>query len=163
MATEKTPKAGQGNPQVQKIEKRWGKQLTEAGWTAIPSVLLSHQHRLGLDPLNLNIILQIIKHWWEPGNPPFPSKTSIAKAIGIDVSTVRKRLRAMEKAGLLVRVERWDPHGGQKTNAYTFAGLIKKATPHAREELTERAARKKAKAAKAKPGAKLTVIQGEKS
>jgi hypothetical protein len=64
------PKAEQN---LRTIEERWTKALTDAGWTAIPQVFLTHQRRLGLDPLDLNILLQLAKHWWDPGNPPFPS------------------------------------------------------------------------------------------
>ena len=40
---------------------------------------------------------------------------------------------------------RWNvtEHKGQKSNAYDFGGLIKEATPYAKESLREREARRK--------------------
>ncbi len=39
----------------------------DAGWTAIPSIILDKQHALGLDPIDVNILLQLAKHWWFNG------------------------------------------------------------------------------------------------
>ena len=55
-------------------ERKWGRQLMKAGWVAFPTTILEKQRALGLDALDINIILQIAKHWWETENPPFPSK-----------------------------------------------------------------------------------------
>ena len=159
MAAKKTKKPETLADSVRKIEKRWGRELTEAGWTAVPFVLLSHQRRLGLSPLDLNIILQIAKHWWEADSAPFPSKRSIAEAIGVHESTVRKHVKGLEDAGLIQRSVRRNAYGGQKSNAYQLGGLIKKAKPLAREVLNERERRKNANRRQAKP--RLTLIEGE--
>lgn len=149
--------AGARLKEVRRIEERWGKPLTDAGWTPIPSTFLIYQRRLGLDALDLNIIAQIAKHWWEPGKLPFPSKKSIADAIGVEPRTVQRRITKMVKAGLLTRLERKDGHGGNKTNEYGFDGLRQKAEPYANELLKERAERKRVKSERerAKPGLRL--------
>jgi hypothetical protein len=52
----------------------------------------------------------------------------------------------MEKDGLIRRRYRNDPVKGQKTNEYLFDGLIKEATPYAKELIQERTQRNKASA-----------------
>lgn len=125
------------------IEKRWGKALADVGWTAIPNIVLEKQKDLGLKPTDINVILQIAKHWWEAGSQPWPSVASIAKCIGVETRTVQRSLKKLEDAGLLERVPRYYAQGGQKSNAYTFNGLIEKATPFAEEELETRKKRKR--------------------
>jgi DNA-binding transcriptional regulator YhcF (GntR family) len=128
---------------LSRSEGKWTKQLLAPGFTVIPSILLEKQKALGLDPLDVNIILQLAKHWWEAENPPFPGKKSIADSIGIDPRTVQRRIAAMEKAGFIQRVVRKGTDGAQKSNAYTFEGLIKAATPYALETMQVREDRKK--------------------
>jgi hypothetical protein len=140
---------------VRKIEKRWGKALTAAGWTAVPSVLLKYQKQLGLEPLDMNILLQLAKHWWDAGNPPFPSKASIAGSIGVRPRSVQRRIAKMEKVGLIQRLERRRSDGMSQSNAYTFDGLIAKATTYAEQELATRGIRKKAKSGSGKPQLKV--------
>ena len=146
---------------TRKIEKRWGPALTASGWTAIPNVIFRRQNAFGLSPLDLNIILQLAAYWWEPGNLPRPSKSTIAMAIGVTPRTVQKRIAAMEAAGFLKRVERRTSRNGSAPNQYDFAGLIAAAQPFALEELQEIARRKKEKAEKqARKRPRLSVVKG---
>ena len=150
------PKAVRPKPvELRRNERKWTRPLMEAGWTAWPSILLERQHELGLDPLDVNILLQLAKHWWEADNPPYPSKRSIAAAIGVNPRTVQRRIERMEKVGLVHRRERRDPYGGTKTNAYLFDGLIKRATPYARQKLREIEERRKAKRTPRRRGLRL--------
>lgn len=151
----KPNKVAEGTRDVRKIEKRWGKSLTAAGWTAVPSVLLKYQKQLGLEPLDLNILLQLAKHWWEAGNLPFPSKASIAGSIGVKPRSVQRRIAKMEKVGLIHRIERRKADGTSQSNAYTFEGLIERATTYAEHELAAREVKKKAKSRAGKPQLKV--------
>ena len=94
-----------------------------AGWTAIPSILLEKQHALSLTPTDLVIIFQLAKYWWYAEEPPFPSKESIAVAIGIKPRQVQRRIAEMERLGYLKRTKRPGPYG---TNTYQFDGLVEK-------------------------------------
>lgn len=114
-------------------EKKWTPALMKSGWTVLPSIILEKQAALGLDPVDINIILQIAKHWWHSDNLPFPSKKSIADSIGRSEDTVRRHIAAMEKVGFIKREKRFDGKGGQKSNIYTFEGLIEAAKPFAKE------------------------------
>jgi hypothetical protein len=123
---------------LRQIELKWTPTLVQAGWTAFPSVLLERQQALGLDALDINILLHLIRHWWYADNLPHPSKKTIAKCIGIDESTVRRRIASMEQDGLIARTPRRDAAYGQQTNSYDLAGLIKALTPYAEEAIRVR-------------------------
>src|SRR5262249_14240099 len=115
-----------------RLERRWGQELIQAGWLGLPSVFLQRQNAFQLDPLDLNIGLQIADHWWEPDNHPYPSKRSLAERIGVDARTIQRRIARMEHDGLIERVPRRSAHGGNKTNIYRLTPLIEKAKPFAR-------------------------------
>jgi DNA-binding transcriptional regulator YhcF (GntR family) len=125
--------------QLKLLERRWTAVLVKAGWTALPSIVLEKQAALGLKPIDVNILMQIAKHWWGTESaPPFPSIDSIAATIGVAARTVQRHISAMEKAKLIERNPRYYALGGQKSNAYTFKGLIEQCQPFAEEALTER-------------------------
>lgn len=119
-------------------EQKWSKPLMDAGWTAIPVVIFERQRALGLDALDVNIVLHLAGFWWTPDNKPHPSKTRIADAIGVTARTVQRRIAMLEKAGYIHRQERRITGGASKTNIYHFDGLIKAALPLAHEKLNER-------------------------
>ena len=115
----------------------------DAGWTVLPSIILEKQHALGLDPIDVNILMQLAKHWWFNENLPHPSKTTLAECMNVNPSTVRRRIARMEKDGFIRRVKRYDAkHGGQTSNAYEFDGLITAATPFAVEFINTREERR---------------------
>lgn len=117
-------------------EKKWTKPLMDAGWTVFPSVILERQQALGLDAIDVNILLHLVRHWWYSENLPHPSKETIASCMGVSRSTIQKRIARMEKDGLIKRVARYDKgRGGQQTNFYKFEGLIEAATPFAKEAI----------------------------
>jgi DNA-binding transcriptional regulator YhcF (GntR family) len=132
------PAVAERASQLRQNEAKWTRIMMDAGWTAIPSIILEHQKALGLDPLDLNILLQLAKHWWQANNPPHPSKRRIAEAIGIDPRTVQRRITRLENVGLIRREARRGKYGGTSTNAYHFDGLIAKATPYARKAIEQR-------------------------
>jgi len=137
----------------------------DLGWTAFPSLLLEKQPALGIDSLDLNILLQLIKHWWKKDDLPYPSKDTIAELVGVNPSTIRKRIKRMEDEGLISRISRHDKNMGQLSNFYSFDGLIEKLQPHAKEALAlrkkqeeEKTALRRRKNPNAKP--KLEIVTG---
>jgi DNA-binding transcriptional MocR family regulator len=119
---------------LRRNEEKWSSALMDAGWTVVPSIILEKQHALGLDAVDVNILLQLARYWWYSDNPPHPSKASIAECIGVDRSTVRRHVARMEGDGFIRREPRFNKKfGGQETNTYHFDGLIKAATPHAKD------------------------------
>jgi DNA-binding MarR family transcriptional regulator len=124
---------------LRRNEQKWTKPLMDAGWTVLPSVILERQRALDLDAVDVNILLQLARHWWYSDNPPHPGKASIAECMGVHVSTVQRRIAKMEAAGYLRRQASFnDATGRQETNRYYFTGLIESATPLAQEVLAER-------------------------
>ncbi|WP_338446183.1 helix-turn-helix domain-containing protein [Pelagerythrobacter marensis] len=130
------------------LEQKWSRELIEAGWTVLPAALIEHQRALGLDALDINIILHLANRWWTADNRPMPSKNSIAEAMHIDPSTVRRRIQRMEAAGFVRREERRVSKVGSKTNIYHLDGLIENLKPFAadmvmkkKERMAEREAR----------------------
>ncbi|MEG7524910.1 MAG: hypothetical protein M3H12_17750, partial [Chromatiales bacterium] len=100
------------------LEHKWGKQTLEVeGWTAIPNILLERQQVLGIDAVKLNILLVLLKHWWEKPKMPYPSKTTIGEIVDRDKSTVQKHIKQMEENGLLNRKKRFQSAGGQTSQA----------------------------------------------
>ena len=135
-------------------EKKWSKPLWSAGWTGIPSIIIEKQEALGLDALDVNIILHLCQYWWRKENLPHPSVGTIAKALQVQPRTVQKRIKALQTLGLMERHERRNSHGGNMTNEYSFDGLIKAARPFAEEklkQLADAAEAKKARVARKKP------------
>lgn len=129
--------------------EKWTNELMAPGWVAFPTVILERQQALGLDPVDVNILLQIAKHWWYKETLPFPSKKALAECIGRTESTVRRHIAEMEKGGLIKRKKRISSkHGGQTSNEYSFDGLIKAATPFAIESIQEKEKRRKEDAAR---------------
>jgi DNA-binding transcriptional ArsR family regulator len=143
-------------------EKKWTKPLWAAGWSGIPNIIIERQKALGLDPIDMNIILHLTQYWWRADNPPSPSVKTIADALGLGVRTIQKRITALEAADLIERVERREGKFGSQTNQYKLDGLITAATPFAEEKLVEIDAKRKlreARLASKKP--KLKLVKSE--
>lgn len=142
-------------------EKKWSKELMDAGWTVIPNVLLERQKALGLDAFDINIIMHLAAYWWTPEGKPFPSKTTMADAMNVDPRSVQRRIAKMEKLGFIRREQRRVTGVGSKTNVYHLDGLIAMAKPYAQEMVEDRKKKKedreKMRAKKGKP--KLTLVK----
>ena len=135
------------------IKQRWGNTVIEAGngWTAIPNFLLERQQALRIDPVQLNILLVLMKYWWNRGEEPYPSKKTIAEIVNRDRDTVRKHLKDLEDKGLIERIERYKPvsdGGGQTSNEYSLEGLIKKLSELADTEVKEQKQQEETRAMK---------------
>lgn len=148
------------SPTSSEIDKKWTKDLTAAGWTAIPNVLFERQSALGLDALDVCIVLHLSGYWWKADSDPYPSKATLAKAIGCSPRTVQRRIAAMEKAGFIKRTVKTSRHGGHQSNFYSLEGLIEAAKPYAKEHVAirkQRQAEREARAGRKKAG--LTLVK----
>lgn len=105
-------------------ETKWGKPVIRYGFTIAPSLLMQAQRRLGLSPLQFNIILHLMDFWWEAGRKPFPSKKEIAERMDIHPRTVQKNIKAMQDQGLVKRIPRITAAGDPGTNFYDLSGLV---------------------------------------
>ena len=98
----------------------------EQGYSIVPTILLWGQAKLQLDPNELNVLLQLISHWWFEGSDPHPSKDRIAERMGKHPRTVQLYLTALEKKGFIKRISRFRHNKGQAANGYDLSGLIAK-------------------------------------
>lgn len=131
-----TTTQAKGNADLRTNEKKWSKPLMDAGWTALPSVIIENQRQLDLTPLDLNIILYLASKWWTAEGKPFPSKNTMAKAMNVHPRTIQKHIASLEAANYVHREER-RMETGSKTNIYHLDGLIKAAKPFADEKVAE--------------------------
>jgi len=130
--------AKKAKPQADSITDKWGKASKDSGWTAVPNILIYRQKTLGIDSLDLNILLHLLTYWWQDEKKPHPSKKTLANAIGVTPGTVQKRIRAMEAGGLIKRIQRRKENDRSDTNEYDLSPLRDALLPHAEEELRER-------------------------
>lgn len=142
------------------IAARWGKTNTDAGWTALPSVLFQRQQALRLDALDLNIILHLAGRWWDADKSPHPTVQTLAVAIGKTERTIQRRIKELESWGYIKRVAR--SRGGRSiANEYDLSGLVKACEPFAAEQIQEREQRKRealARSTRKKP-VSLSLVQ----
>lgn len=123
------------------IAERWGKDLTAAGWTAIPNAVFEHSQDLGLKTAHIVVILHLAGYWWRKGNDPFPSKATLAQKMGVQPRTVQRAIAELEAMGYIERTQRFWKSGGNMSNSYSFNGLIKKARVYAKQMIAEREAK----------------------
>ena len=117
-------------------EKKWGKEVIALGFCIVPSLLLRAQNRLGLNPTQLAVLMQLCDFWWERDRKPYPGKAVLAERLGLSARQVQRHIADLETAGLVKRVERRAIHGGKLTNMYDLGGLVtrlKKLEPEFRE------------------------------
>jgi len=150
MSAEKKTTSTGAKEVLQENQKKWGGDLMKAGWTLLPNTIFMRQRALGLDSIDINILLVLLSHWWQADNLPFPSKKTIASAIGCDESTVRRRIKKLEAGKLIQRIVRPVEKDRNKTNQYDFSGLVQAATPYAQEELQAREANREERASRVK-------------
>ena len=106
--------------------RQWGSFLLSTGWTVVPNIIIEQQRALGLDSLDINILLHMVSNWSSDGSKHI-SKATIAKAMGVAPRTVQRRIAALEAASLIRREERQLPRIGSTTNVYHLDGLLNAA------------------------------------
>jgi predicted transcriptional regulator len=130
----KFPAPSASKADQRRFDARWGKEVASRGFTMLPAVLIRAQQRLGLEPEHFNALLHLVYHWWEPENNPFPAKATIAARMDKSPKTVQRYLKALEDAGLVRRISRFEAKKGQTSNEYDLSGLVAKLKVIAAEE-----------------------------
>lgn len=110
-------------------EEKWTTSLLQAGWTAVPNIIIKKQATLGLDPIDLNIVIHLLHSWTTADELPSPTVDMIAKEIGVSVRTVQKHIGDLQDSGLITRVERRYTRFGSAANLYSLDGLIRATMP----------------------------------
>jgi len=124
---------------TREMERRWGKEVMEPGFTFIPSVLLRAQARLRIDAIDLAVLVHLIDHWWQSAEMPFPSKRRLAERLMVSEKTIQRAVARLEAEGLVRRIARHYPGGGQASNFYDLAPLVERLQPIAKDVMAARA------------------------
>ena len=74
------------------FDEKWGEETAKHGWVAVPTTLFFAQQALGINALELNVLLNLIMHWWNKEKSPYPSQAAIARRMGVSVRTVQRTL-----------------------------------------------------------------------
>jgi hypothetical protein len=98
-------------PSKDVANEKWTKAVMDAGYTIVPWVLLTKQDELGLDPLDMNILLQLAAQWFKAGGLCTPAKGTLATRLDVHPRTVQRRIAKLEKRRLLKRVTRMGADG----------------------------------------------------
>lgn len=96
----------------------------DGGFQAVPDVLLKHQNKLGLSPVDVVILLNIMMHWWNAHDKPYPRLVTIAQRIGVTPRTVERRISRMEKAKLLRRLPAEKKEKGLSVRRFDLGGIV---------------------------------------
>jgi len=138
---------GTTTEKTRESEKKWGKKVIALGFCVVPSLLLRAQQRLGLNPTQLAVLMQLCDFWWANDRKPFPGKKALSERLGLSPRHLQRYIAELELAGLVRRIERRAGHGGKLTNIYDLSGLVerlKKLEPEFRAVEEEAKARRKA-------------------
>ena len=104
--------------------RKWGG-AAKAGYQLVPNVLFRAQKKLGLDAVDVVILLNLSLHWWSPTNLPFPPPAAIANRMGLSRRTVERRIKNLEKKELIRRTPS-QVEGVPQRRRYELGGLVER-------------------------------------
>ena len=125
--TKVVPITAKGKPDSRKAsERKFGKPVMGLGFCIVPSLLMWAQARLGINPVQFNIVMQFADMWWDPERKPWPTKKLLADRTGLSERQIQRHIADLEEAGLVRRIGRTRPGRGKTSNEYDLAGLVSK-------------------------------------
>lgn len=107
-------------------EKKWGKAVMKLGFSILPSLIFQAQRRLGLNPTQLCVLVQLADYWWAQERKPYPSKARLSQRLGLSPRQIQRHIADLEKAGFVTRIERRAAHRGKLSNEYDLSGLVER-------------------------------------
>ncbi|EGP17896.1 MULTISPECIES: helix-turn-helix domain-containing protein [Halomonadaceae] len=123
------------------LESKWGKDGLCMGWTAFPTALIFLQSQLQLSSTDLNVIFNLLIHWWDADGKIYPSQDGIAKRMGVSKRTVQRTLDNLVELGL-INVSHTKRKGKYKgRNIYDLKPLsfqIERLAPIVKEKMKEK-------------------------
>ncbi len=133
MASDSTENA----PNSYQIAVRFGDEILQAGFTAIPNLVLDHYADLGITPGEMLFTIHVWQYWWSEKNP-YPSLQGVADKMNASRRQVRRYAEGLKDKGLLKVNERRLPGVGQITSEYDFSPLIRAIVAIASERKSDR-------------------------
>jgi predicted transcriptional regulator len=107
----------------------------------VPNVLFREQHRLGLDALDVVVLLNLTAHWWAKEAQPFISPAHIAKRMKVSTRTIERHLKKLEKRDLIKRSAGARTGDGPYIRHYDLTPLVGVLKEASRNALIERGRR----------------------
>lgn len=126
-----------GNVEETLAEAKWGDALV-MGFAIVPGVLIRAQAKLGLDAIDLAILLNVLLHWWKPGEWPYPPPSLIARRVGVSTRTIERHLESLQDRGFLVRHQSTASPDGLAVRRIELTGLVSRLQAFARAGLEMR-------------------------
>jgi predicted transcriptional regulator len=109
------------------IAQKWGEPSLGMGWTAIPTTLIFLQDQLGITPLGMNILLNLVAHWWDASENPYPAQESLASRIGVSKRSIQREISSLIERGLLSKKQSSAHHPKYRgRNSYDLTPLVKR-------------------------------------
>jgi len=110
----------------ERIVEKWGSPALEMGWTAIPTTLLFLQNQLTITPLGLNIILNLVAHWWDVNEKPYPAQEALAARMGVSKRSIQREMKTLIDRGLISKKPSSASHPKYRgRNTYDLSPLVK--------------------------------------
>jgi hypothetical protein len=116
--------------------KKWGVSAN-AGFQIVPDTLFRCQKLLGLDAVDVVIILNITLHQWYD-DLPYPRPSIIAKRMAVSTRTVERHIESLEKKGFMRRLPS-RAKKGKMIRPFDLSGLKSKLERYAAVNLERRA------------------------
>jgi len=107
------------------LQEKWGSAI-EGGFQLIPNVLIRAQKQLGLDAVDVLVLLNLNLHWWSPASLPFPRPAMIANRMGVSKRTIERRLQRLAENGFIERLPPIRQKSGPRVRPYRLTGLVKR-------------------------------------
>ena len=99
-------------------------------------MLLFHQVGLGICSEDLNVLLNLMAHWYEPERWPFPKAETLASRMGVSERSVHRSLARLRK-GPVKKIARGGAMMGYRSG-YDLMPLLEKLAGYARQQLAAR-------------------------
>lgn len=121
------------------LHEKWGENALLMGWAAIPTTLLFLQEKLKITPLGMNILLNLVAHWWDRSEKPFPSQEALASRMGVSKRSIQREIARLCGLGLLEKASssvRHPQYKGRNTYDLTpLVTLLNQEAPHLVESM----------------------------
>jgi predicted transcriptional regulator len=114
-------------PRIGRVRERFGV-VADAGFQPLPDMLIFHQADLGLSSEELNVLLNILAHWYDSERMPYPRVSTIAKRMGVSERTVQRSLSRLRTRGFLQKAS---GDGVRVPISYDPNPLVEKLKPYA--------------------------------
>lgn len=110
-----------------KVKEKWGSAVDsgETGFLAVPDVLIKKQAEMLISATEMNVLLNILLHWWSAEELPFPRPSVMATRMGVSTRTVERAIASLENRGLIVRKESEKTEKGLTVRRFDLSNLVK--------------------------------------